>query len=492
VTADPASGHWVVGGVAQPAGQAIDVTPAQLASATFQSGSGSDRLSVRAFDGIAWGAWTDFHVNAPTDAGPVMNVANLNASHGQVFDGVDLFTYSSPFGLATQYDFWDSGTGGGHFVLNGAALPSGQGNVINANQIGGLSYQSGSGADTLWVRANDGKMWGAWSSAFTMTAPVDTGPTMFVGNQTLGHGQSILANDLGLYSDPFNSPGVLFDYWNSGTGGGHFVLNGAALPSGQGNVVTAAQLAQLTYQPGSGADTLWIRANDGTVWGPWSNSFTITAPTDSAPVVHVSNVTLAHGNANPLASSLFSVTDAEGDSITTYGVWDNGVGGGQFVLNGVAQPNGQEIDVTAAQLAQLKYQAGSGTDTLWVKANDGLMWSPWSSAFTVTAPPDQAPVATGSNLVVALGAQLSAGSLFSVSDADHDTITQYDLWDNGVGGGHFVLNGTTLPSGQGNIITAAQLSQTTYVAGSGADTLWVRANDGQLWGAWSNGFTVTG
>ena len=43
-TADPASGHWVVGGAAQTAGHAIDVTVAQIASATFQSGSGPDHL----------------------------------------------------------------------------------------------------------------------------------------------------------------------------------------------------------------------------------------------------------------------------------------------------------------------------------------------------------------------------------------------------------------------------------------------------------------
>jgi microcystin-dependent protein len=493
-TADPASGHWVVGGAAQPTGQAINVTSAQLAGATFQSGSGSDDLWVRASDGIAWGAWTEFHVDAPTDAGPTVSVANLQAMHGQIFLGSALFSnYADPFGrAATQFDFWNSGDGGGHFVLNGTALPAGQANTITAAQLSQLSYQSGSGADKLWVRTNDGLVWGAWSSAFTVAAPTDTGPTIFVANQNVMHGQTILANDLGLYSDPFNSPGVLFDYWNSGTGGGHFVLSGVTLPSGQGNVVTAAQLAQLTYQPGSGTDTLWIKANDGTAWGPWSNAFTVTAPPDNAPVMHVSNISLLHGNPNPLASSLFSASDPEGDSITSYAFWDNGAGGGQLMLNGVAQPNGQEIDVTAAQLPQLIYQASSGTDTLWVKASDGLVWSGWSSPFTVTAPPDQAPVVTGSNLGTTLGAQLSVGSLFSVTDADHDTITQYDLWDNGAGGGHFALNGTTLPSGQGNIITAAELSQTTYVAGAGADTLWVRANDGQVWGAWSNGFTVTG
>ena len=57
----------MVGGVAQGANGAIDVTAAQLAGTTFQSGSGSDDLWVRANDGIAWGAWKEFHVNAPVD-----------------------------------------------------------------------------------------------------------------------------------------------------------------------------------------------------------------------------------------------------------------------------------------------------------------------------------------------------------------------------------------------------------------------------------------
>jgi hypothetical protein len=43
----------MVGGVAQGAGQAINVTAAQLSSTSFQSGSGLDDPWVRASDGIA-------------------------------------------------------------------------------------------------------------------------------------------------------------------------------------------------------------------------------------------------------------------------------------------------------------------------------------------------------------------------------------------------------------------------------------------------------
>ncbi len=40
-------------------------------------------------------------------------------------------------------------------------------------------------------------------------------------------------------------------------------------------------------------------------------------------------------------------------------------------------------DVTAAQLASTSYVSGSGTDQLYVRANDGSAWSPWQ-AFTAT------------------------------------------------------------------------------------------------------------
>jgi len=106
---------------------------------------------------------------------------------------------------------------------------------------------------------------------------------------------------------------------------------------------------------------------------------------DRAPVVTASNVTLSTGHTTVAASSLFSATDPDGNTITTYAFEDTG--SGHFVLNGVGEPNNQEIDVSAAQLSQLTYQgvAGSTVDTVEVRVNDGTLWSSWTS-FTVTPP----------------------------------------------------------------------------------------------------------
>jgi hypothetical protein len=122
----------------------------------------------------------------------------------------------------------------------------------------------------------------------------------------------------------------------------------------------------------------------------------------------------------------------------------------------------------------------------------GAQWSAWSPSFTVTAPIDTGPVVNSvSNITTVAGQSFAASSLFTASDPFGDAITQYDFWDTGTGGGHFIENGQALGTNQDDIISAAQLAQTTYQAGSGTDTLWVRGNEGGQWSAWSSGFTVS-
>src|ERR1700722_19207712 len=93
------------------------------------------------------------------------------------------------------------------------------------------------------------------------------------------------------------------------------------------------------------AFTYTVSDGDG---GTTNASLTITL--DRAPVVTAANVTVNSAHAVAV-SSLFSATDPDGNTITTYAFED--AGSGHFVLNGVVQANNQEIDVTAAQLSQL-------------------------------------------------------------------------------------------------------------------------------------------
>jgi hypothetical protein len=144
--------------------------------------------------------------------------------------------------------------------------------------------------------------------------------------------------------------------------------------------------------------------------------------------------------------------------------------------------------VTPAQFTSATFQSGSGSDHIWVRANDGIAWGAWQD-FNVNAPLDNAPVVTGSNASLTLNASIVASSLFSVTDAEHDTISQYELWDstNAASNGHFLLSGGVQPAAQGIFLDSSQFGQTSFVASStlATDRLWERASDGSLWSDWA-------
>src|SRR5207248_3295617 len=123
------------------------------------------------------------------------------------------------------------------------------------------------------------------------------------------------------------------------------------------------------------------------------------------------------------AASLFTVADPDGRAITAYQLTDgtSDPASGYFVVNGTA-PTAPVIDVTAAELAQTVFQTGTVSDFLGVRAFDGFEWSAWST-FHVTMPANHAPVVVASDVAEGRSQSVAAASLFTVTDADHDTIT---------------------------------------------------------------------
>ena len=164
-TTDASSGHFVVGGVAQGTNQNIDVTAAQLSSTTFQSGSGSDDLWVRAFDGAEWGVWKEFHVNAPVNRAPNVTAPDFTAISNQSAPASSLFSVvDAEHDSIVTYQFWDStgGAASGHFSINGVAQGINQSIDVTAAQLANTTFQGGITSDDLWVRANDGMQWSQW------------------------------------------------------------------------------------------------------------------------------------------------------------------------------------------------------------------------------------------------------------------------------------------------------------------------------------------
>jgi hypothetical protein len=201
-------------------------------------------------------------------------------------------------------------------------------------------------------------------------------------------------------------------------------------------------------------------------------------------VVTIPNATVNASSTAAIAmSTLFSASDPEGGTLS-YLFYDTTVGGGRFYLNGVAQSEGsnQGFLVTAAQLSQVTFVPGPGSsDDLQIGASDGTLFSGWSNLH-INGPVNHAPAVTVPNATVNASstAPIAISSLFSAIDSDGNALT-YSFKDNSTGGGHFYLNGVLQADGVSFSVSAAQLSQVTYVPVVGSsDDLQISASDGAL------------
>jgi len=112
--------------------------------------------------------------------------------------------------------------------------------------------------------------------------------------------------------------------------------------------------------------------NDNLPWSP----FTVSVTPYTAPVLSTADINTTPGQTLAL-SSLFLVSDPDGDTMTRYQLWDStrDPNSGHFVVNGQAQAAGAVIDVTAAQLAQTSFVTGALGDALQIRAFDGASWT---------------------------------------------------------------------------------------------------------------------
>ena len=336
----------------------------------------------------------------------------------------------------------------------------------------------------------------SWTGVLTAPAvyqQTETGPIVTPASFDLPATpqQTFAASSLFTASDPFGAPITQYELWDTGKGGAHFLVNGVAQAAQLSFVITAAQLAQTTYQPGFGADVIRVRAYDGTMWGPWV-SLTIQGPppVETPPVVTAADVTLPRG-----AASVAMAKPVHGERSGRR--FDHAVSllgrhrrpeqracrgerrrpGQGHLHNDHGRPAGADhvpgrhrhgSDVGAGQrrlavghLDDLQHQSGDRSSA----GRDGLGRDPCRAARPAWR----------------------WRSLFTASDPDGDTITQYRFWDGTAdpSSGHVVVNGVAQGKDTYIPMTAGQLAQTTFQAGTASDQMWVQANDGSQWGAWT-------
>jgi glucose/arabinose dehydrogenase len=101
---------------------------------------------------------------------------------------------------------------------------------------------------------------------------------------------------------------------------------------------------------------------------------------------------------------------------------------------------------------------------------------------------NRAPVVTvpNANVQASSTAAIALSSLVGATDADGDTLA-FVFYDATAGGGHFEVNGVAQPVGTIFGVAASQLSQATFVPGTGSsDDLLVGATDNKDFSGWSS------
>ena len=473
------SGRFVLNGTALAQGAAFSVSAAQLAQLTFAVGSIDDDLSMQladSHDALSAAAGVHVHVNRA----PVLSVpaSTVTASANQSLQVSSLFSAADADGDALTYYFQDGtpAANSGRFVLNGTAMANGAGFNVSAAQLAQLTFAAGSIDDDLSMQladSHDALSAGAGVHVHVNRAPVLSVPASTV---TASANQSLQVSSLFSAADADGD--ALTYFFQDGTpaaNSGRFVLNGTALAQGAGFNVGAAQLAQLSFVAGSIDDDLSMQLAD--YHGALSSAAGFHVHVNRAPVLTVPYNVSANANQSLQASSLFSASDADGDPLTYF--FQDGTSAansGRFVLNGTALAQGAAFNVSAAQLTQLSFVAGSIDDDLSMQLADSNGALSSAAGFHVHV--NHAPVLTVADRAASAGASLQVSSLFGASDADGDALT-YFFQDgtSAANSGRFVLNGTPYAQGAAFNVSAAQLAQLSFVAGSVDDNLSMQLAD---------------
>src|SRR5262249_14005190 len=161
---------------------------------------------------------------APVNHAPVVTAHDVSVGANTAVAASSLFVAHDQDGDATitQYAFWDGGSSGGHFTVNGVTQASGQWITVSAANLGTVGYVGGStgGGETLFVSAFDGSPWSA-NAQLTAT--------------TAGHA-----------SEDFNGDGMSDILWRNDNGSvAMWQMNGTQVASNQavGTIGTAWHVA---------------------------------------------------------------------------------------------------------------------------------------------------------------------------------------------------------------------------------------------------------
>ena len=268
-------------------------------------------------------------------------------------------------------------------------------------------------------------------------------------------------------------------------GGGFFTLNGNVLAANRFHVIDLDEVDNVFYTggPTESGETFSLQAFDAALL----RSQLVTAPIftgNSSPVVNPIGSPRVRSEQRIAASSIFNVTDFDGDAIERLLIVDRNpaFNSGFWELNGQRQAAGSFFRIDANQLSQLRFVGGTPggiNDTVGIQAFDGRTFSEVTDIIVRTT---SAPTIVGTGASVLSGETVLASTLFNVVDGDGDSPQTYFITDRNTSPntGFFELDGVRLASAEFQQLNAAQFSRLRYRGGtrSSTENVGVQVSDG--------------
>ncbi|RKF14046.1 hypothetical protein D6850_12795 [Roseovarius spongiae] len=472
---------WAAGGwqIAAPAGTwTITFSGGGLTADVVTTATiGADNVKVDAFNPAV-----------VSNTAPVVSIADqaIAAGGDPWLRLVDVMTVTDAESDAiTLYELRDD-TGGDNWWADGGIKDASAGYQTTDLSDIWFTRDAVASVQTLSVRAHDGTDWGAWESFELTTLGGNAAPVVTVPDQviSLGGGAWRTLASVMTVTDAEGDPITLYEVWDD-EGGDNWWADGGMVDASVGYRTADLSDIWFTRDAVASEQTLWVRAFDGADWSAWDQFQLTTADGNTAPVASVSDQTIALGG-DPWRKldAVLTVTDVEDDAITLYEVWDDEGGDNWWADGGMVDAS---VGYRTADLSDIWFtrDAAASEQTLWVRAFDGADWSAWDQFQLTTADGNTTPVASVSDQTIALGGDpwRKLDAVLTVTDAEDDAITLYEVWDD-EGGDNWWADGGMVDASVG--YQTADLSDIWFTrdAAPSEQTLWVRAFDGDQWGDW--------
>ncbi|HMA51213.1 MAG TPA: DUF4214 domain-containing protein, partial [Magnetospirillaceae bacterium] len=308
-------------------------------------------------------------------------------------------------------------------------------------------------------------------------------------------GSATIAGDFSA-QDPAGKTVTTYQLYDTGTGS--FTVAGTAASahsSATALTISAANMATASFSPGSGtADTVMIRAFNGSYWGDWQSLTVNVGSGAAAPTLAVTqtDIVVRTGTQASLSSLVSASAGAGASPIASYTIYDPNLGewgSGHIVLNGVTPlststdaSGGTTYQIAAADFAKLSY-AGGG----YVANGEDLSISATNAAGVTSAAIDL-PIwsaGLGGNEIshyLTPGTVVAITSLYALTGIDPDfPMKLYNISTDYAAGDQLNLNGATnlIPAasfvdstGWAHYeITAADIGKITFTVGTGGAQL---------------------